>query len=169
MVGLLTALHVLVALILILFVLLQSARGTDVAGAFGGMGSQAAFGPRGTATFLSKATVGLAVVFMANSLVLAILSNRAAAGAGRSVLSGEESAPVEQAPSQPAPAGVPAGPIGIRVNPPGSIPETPTARTEIAPSAGSEAPSGERPASGSSPSESPSGAPPAAAPASPSP
>jgi len=165
MVGLLTALHVLVALVLILFVLLQSARGTDLAGAFGGMGSQTAFGPRGTATFLAKATVALAVVFMANSLVLAILSNRAAAGGGQSVLSGEEAAPVEQAPEQ----GVPAAPIGIRVNPPGSTPETPTAPAETAPSTGSEAPPAEAPASGRSPSEPPSEAPPAAAPASPNP
>ena len=56
MLTFLTTIHVLVAVILILIVLVQSARGTDVAASFGGMGgSQAAFGPRGTATVLSKA------------------------------------------------------------------------------------------------------------------
>src|SRR3970040_1963391 len=83
MVALLTAVHVLWALILIFAVLLQSARGTDLAGAFGGMGSQAAFGPRGTATFLSKATVVLAVVFIMTSLSLAIPPNHSRGGGAR--------------------------------------------------------------------------------------
>ena len=164
MIALLTAVHVLVALVLILFVLLQSARGTDVAGAFGGMGSQTAFGPRGTATFLSKATVTLAVVFMANSLLLAILSNRAAAGGGQSVLSGEPAAPAGE-----APVGVPAAPIGVRVNPPGSTPETPASPAETAPSTGAQVPPAEAPASSTGPAETSSQAPPAAAPASPNP
>src|SRR4029077_3206924 len=93
MVGFLTAIHVLVALVLILVVLLQSARGTDLAGAFGGMGSQTAFGPRGTTTFLSKTTAGLAAVFMVTSLSLAVLSNRTRRSG--SVLSGEKTAPVK--------------------------------------------------------------------------
>src|SRR3989338_10338813 len=113
MIGLLTALHVLVAVILILGVLLQSARGTDLAGAFGGMGSQTAFGPRGTATFLSKATVVLAVIFMVTSVSLAILSNRLRGTGGSSVLSGEQAAPTQPAtppgqPAAPAPGGIPA-------------------------------------------------------------
>ena len=54
MVILLSIIHVLVCLILILIVLLQSGKGADLAGAFGGGGSQTAFGARGTATFLSK-------------------------------------------------------------------------------------------------------------------
>src|SRR3989338_7012500 len=111
MIGLLTALHVLVAVILILGVLLQSARGTDLAGAFGGMGSQTAFGPRGTATFLSKATVVLAIIFMVTSVSLAILSNRLRGTGGSSVLSGEQAAP-----TQPASPGQPAAPA------PGAIP-----------------------------------------------
>lgn len=90
--------HILIAVILILIVLLQSARGTDIAAAFGGMGSQTAFGPRGTATFLSKATVVLAVLFMVTSISLAILSNRQLGG-GSSVLGKQEAA----TPSQPAP------------------------------------------------------------------
>jgi len=71
---LLTGFHVLVSLILILVVLLQSGRAADLAGAFGGAGSQTAFGPRGAATFLSRATEFLAVVFMVTSLALATFS-----------------------------------------------------------------------------------------------
>jgi len=105
--ALLMTVHVLAAVVLILIILLQSARGTDIAGAFGGMGSQAAFGPRGTATFLSKATAVLAVVFMLTSLSLAILSNRVRSG-GSSVL-GESEAATETAPAAP-PAQTPAAP-----------------------------------------------------------
>ena len=56
LIYLLTALHVVVCLFLIIVVLLQSGKAADLAGAFGGMGSQTAFGPRGSATLLSKAT-----------------------------------------------------------------------------------------------------------------
>src|SRR3989304_3302807 len=73
---LLTGFHVLVGLILILVVLLQSGRAADLAGAFGGAGSQTAFGPRGAATFLSRATEFLAVVFMVTSLTLALFASR---------------------------------------------------------------------------------------------
>lgn len=76
----LTALHVLSCGILILVVLLQSGRAADLAGAFGGAGSQTAFGPRGAATLLSNATSFLAVVFMLTSLSLAIFSGRGPAG-----------------------------------------------------------------------------------------
>ena len=102
MFTLLTTLHVLIAVVLIFAVLLQSARGTDLAGAFGGMGSQTAFGPRGTATFLSKATVVLAVSFMVTSVSLAILSNRLRGTGGGSVLSGEKPPSAPTAPAQPA-------------------------------------------------------------------
>src|SRR6202049_188943 len=95
---LLTILHVLVCLFLIVVVLLQSGKAADLAGAFGGMGSQTAFGPRGSATLLSKATTGSAVVFMITSLSLSILATRNA-GLGTSVL---DSAPVKS--SAPAPA-----------------------------------------------------------------
>jgi preprotein translocase subunit SecG len=144
----LTVLQVLVALVLILFVLLQSARGTDLAGAFGGMGSQAAFGPRGTATFLSKATVVLAVIFMANSLALAILSNRQESG-GRSILSGEEASPQ----SAPAPSATPGLPPGTQV--------------EVTPPVPQQAPAGEQApanAEGNAPAGAASGNPPASAP-----
>ena len=71
---LLLMVHVIVCLFLIIVVLLQSGKAADLAGAFGGMGSQTAFGPRGSATLLSKATTISAVIFMVTSLSLSILA-----------------------------------------------------------------------------------------------
>ncbi len=116
----LTTMHVMVAVILILIVLVQSARGTGVAAAFGGMGSQAAFGPRGTATMLSKATTVLAILFMLTSISLSVLSNRARGG-GESILGGKQ----ETQQTAPAPAG---GPVTVEGLPPGM-----GVRTEITP------------------------------------
>lgn len=104
----LTILHVLVCIFLIIVVLLQSGKAADLAGAFGGMGSQTAFGPRGAATVLSKATTIAAAVFMLTSLTLSILYTRQG-GSGGSVLErsaqpapGQKQAPATQ--TQPAPA-----------------------------------------------------------------
>src|SRR5436309_14738629 len=72
--------HMIVSIFLIIVVLLQSGKAADLAGAFGGMGSQTAFGPRGSATLLSKATTISAVVFMCTSLALSILAMRNAGG-----------------------------------------------------------------------------------------
>src|ERR1700691_5439614 len=66
----LVTLHVLVCLVLVAVIMLQSGNAADLAGAFGGAGSQTAFGPRGAATFLSRATTWCAVVFMMTSLTL---------------------------------------------------------------------------------------------------
>ncbi len=68
-----TILHVLVCLFLILVVLAQQGKGQDLASAFGGAGSQTAFGARGTATLLSKITAGAAAIFMITSLTLSFL------------------------------------------------------------------------------------------------
>ena len=101
---LLLIVHVIVCLFLIVVVLLQSGKAADLAGAFGGMGSQTAFGPRGSATLLSKATTISAVLFMVTSLSLSIMATRNA-GLGTSVL---ESAPKTSAPkSAPAPVQLP--------------------------------------------------------------
>jgi preprotein translocase subunit SecG len=119
--------HVVVCIFLIIVVLLQSGKAADLAGAFGGMGSQTAFGPRGSATLLSKATTISAVLFMVTSLSLSILATRNA-GLGTSVLEGvpQKNAPAQaplSVPAQtqaPAPAG---GPIPIQVTPkPGANP-----------------------------------------------
>lgn len=80
---LLQILHVIVCLLLVLIVLLQSGKGADLAGAFGGGGSQTAFGARGTATFLSKLTTGAAIIFMATSFTLSLLTSQ---DKGRSIM-----------------------------------------------------------------------------------
>ncbi len=133
MVGLLTALHVLVAVILVLSVLLQSARGADLAGAFGGMGSQTAFGPRGTATFLSKATVFLAITFMLTSITLAIMGNQLRGTGGPSVLGDEPAAAGQPAAPGTPETGIPGTglPPGVQVEtqiipPPGTPTDQPT-------------------------------------------
>jgi preprotein translocase subunit SecG len=76
MVILITIVHVIVCLFLIVVVLLQSGKAADLAGAFGGMGSQTVFGPRGSATVLSKATTIAAALFMVTSLSLSIYATR---------------------------------------------------------------------------------------------
>ena len=101
MVIVLTIVHIIVCVFLVIVVLLQSGKAADLAGAFGGMGSQTAFGPRGSATFLSKATTGAAAAFMVTSLSLAILATRSSGGA-TSVL--DKSKPKTSAPAQTAPA-----------------------------------------------------------------
>ena|SRR6185437_12330591 len=81
---LLVIVHVIVCLFLIIVVLLQSGQSGDIAAAFGGMGSQTAFGPRGAATVLTKATTWCAVIFMLTSITLSVLATRS--GGGASVL-----------------------------------------------------------------------------------
>ncbi|MCK4549242.1 MAG: preprotein translocase subunit SecG [Candidatus Krumholzibacteria bacterium] len=66
--------HVVTCALLIVAVLMQSSKGGGLSGAFGGGGGQAILGGRETASFLSKATTYLAVIFMCTSLSLAFLS-----------------------------------------------------------------------------------------------
>jgi len=115
--------HVVVCLFLIVVVLLQSGKAADLAGAFGGMGSQTAFGPRGSATLLSKATTLSAILFMLTSLSLSILATKNA-GLGTSVLEGAprtvptttKSAPIQVPPAVPAQpqGGTPSAPAGTQ-------------------------------------------------------
>ena len=74
--ALLIVLHVLVCIILIVAVLLQSGKAADLAGTFGGVGSQSAFGPRGAATLLAKITTAAAVIFMLTSIGLWLVSTK---------------------------------------------------------------------------------------------
>jgi preprotein translocase subunit SecG len=71
-----TTIHVIVCLFLIGIVLLQQGKSADLAGAFGGQGSQTAFGPRGTANLLTKMTTWSAVIFMLTSISLFVLIGR---------------------------------------------------------------------------------------------
>src|ERR1700737_968682 len=89
MVILLVILHIVVSLFLIGVVLLQQGKSADLAGAFGGQGSQTAFGPRGAANPLTKPTPSPAICFMFPSISLTILLARA--NTDHSVLSGTKS------------------------------------------------------------------------------
>lgn len=102
MLYIVTTLHIVICFFLIIVVLLQSGKAADLAGAFGGMGSQTVFGPRGTATVLSKATTIAAALFMVTSLVLVVMANNRAPGTG-SVLEGRRPAAVQQKAPVPAP------------------------------------------------------------------
>src|SRR5438876_6317297 len=79
---LLTSFFVLNCLVLIIVVLLQSGTAADLAGAFGGAGSQTAFGPRGAATILSQATTWCAIMFMVCAMALVLRVDRAASTGG---------------------------------------------------------------------------------------
>ena len=110
----LTILHVIVCLFLIVVVLLQHGKSADLAGTFGGVGSQTAFGPRGAATTLSRATAVAVVLFMTTSLGLSLYNSRlTGAPQGGSVLDKvEQSQPAPQAPApqQNQPAQTPPAP-----------------------------------------------------------
>jgi len=102
---LLNVFFIVLCFVLIIVVLLQSGKAADLAGAFGGAGSQTAFGPRGAANFLSRATTWCAVMFMVCSLVLVLRQNRAL-DQGSSVLQNVSRPASKQAPPttpQPVP------------------------------------------------------------------
>ena len=101
----LVAVYVLICLVLSLVILLQQGRGGDIASAFGGSSSQAAFGARSGATLLTKATSIAAVLFMLFALTLSVIGQR---GTG-SVVSGTPAPPPAAAKPSPAtPAPTPA-------------------------------------------------------------
>lgn len=83
---LILVIHIIVSLFLVGIILLQQGSSADLAGAFGGQGSQTAFGPRGAATLLTKLTAYAAVVFMLTSIGLTVMLARASGD--HSVLSG---------------------------------------------------------------------------------
>jgi preprotein translocase subunit SecG len=94
MLILLVIVHVIVCLFLVGVVLLQQGKSSDLAGAFGGQGSQTAFGPRGAANLLTRLTTWSAIVFMLTSIGLTIALSHSSTN--RSVLS--------DVPTQSAPA-----------------------------------------------------------------
>ena len=99
MIWLVGTIHVIVCLVLIGVVLLQQGKSADLAGAFGGQGSQTAFGPRAAANVLTRLTTWSAVIFMCTSITLVVLFERSTTS--HSVLEGSHSAPV----SAPAKSG----------------------------------------------------------------
>jgi preprotein translocase subunit SecG len=102
---------VLNCLVLIFVVLLQSGKAADLAGAFGGAGSQTAFGPRGAANILSKATTWCAVMFMVCAMALVLRTDKAAEGGS-----------ILEKFSKPAPVSAPAATPGKTAVPPVSAP-----------------------------------------------
>jgi preprotein translocase subunit SecG len=96
---LITMVHVFVCLVLIVVVLLQHGKSADIAATFGGMGSQTAFGPRGTATVFSRVTTWCAIIFMITSITLTYIGTRR--GSSNSVLG---NTPASSAPAPTAPA-----------------------------------------------------------------
>jgi preprotein translocase subunit SecG len=100
MITLVTIVHIFVCCFLIIVVLLQSGKSGDIAAAFGGQGSQTAFGPRGAATVLTRATTWCAVIFMVTSITLSIAASHR--GGPKSVLGNYKASPTK-APTKPAP------------------------------------------------------------------
>jgi preprotein translocase subunit SecG len=96
---LLTILYVLVCIFLIMVVLLQQGKGADLAGAFGGGGSQTAFGPRSQTTLLHKLTTGAFVLFVVLSMALAIMQGKRG-GTVMENVTVEKSAAEQQAPAK---------------------------------------------------------------------
>lgn len=123
---LLTSFFVMNCLVLMIVVLLQSGKAADLAGAFGGAGSQTAFGPRGAATILSQATTWCAVMFMVCAFAMVLRTDKAVEQGGGSVL---------QQISKPAPTKAPA-----------TTPVAPTPAPQTSPSGGSAAPASSQPA-----------------------
>jgi preprotein translocase subunit SecG len=117
----LVSLHVLVCFVLVIVIMLQSGSAADLAGAFGGAGSQTAFGPRGAATFLSRATTWCAIVFMMTSLTLSVKRNPNGISTGSILEQTQSSTP---APTKPA-----APPIQLPIQPSQQKPETPAQQT----------------------------------------
>lgn len=98
MIYLVVTLHIIISLFLIGVVLIQQGKSADLAGAFGGQGSQTAFGPRGAANLLTKLTTWSAVLFMLTSIGLTILLSRSSGD--HSVLSGTSHPTSQTAPKK---------------------------------------------------------------------
>jgi preprotein translocase subunit SecG len=116
---LLSGFFILNCLVLIIVVLLQSGKAADLAGAFGGAGSQTAFGPRGAANILSKATTWCAVMFMLCAMALVLRTDKAIVQGGSVLQNVSKPAP------KPAPKSAPATPPVAPAATPGTTPATP--------------------------------------------
>ncbi len=98
LIGVITVIHIVVCFFLIAVVLLQSGKSADIAAAFGGMGSQTAFGPRSAANALTKATTWAAIIFMLTSFTLAIVASKSTSGGGAGSVLGDTQ--TQQAPAK---------------------------------------------------------------------
>jgi len=134
---LLSGFFILNCFVLIIVVLLQSGKAADLAGAFGGAGSQTAFGPRGAANVLSKATTWCAIMFMLCALALVLRTDKAV----------EQGGSILQKVSKPAPKPAPAVPQPNTHDalPPGQQPATQPPASQT-PSSSQPAPATSQPA-----------------------
>jgi len=122
----LVTLHIVVCLTLMLVVLLQSGEAADLAGAFGGAGSQTAFGPRGAATFLTKATTWCAVMFLFTSMALTVHGSTRGGGGGAHSILQEFSKPTSSTTKTAPPINVPINlPMSPAPTQPAAPPTTP--------------------------------------------
>src|SRR6516225_9919018 len=129
--ALLTTFFVLNCLVLIIVVLLQSGKAADLAGAFGGAGSQTAFGPRGAASVLSQATTWCAVMFMVCSMALVVRVDRSVEQGGSILQKFSKPAPAATKPAPVSPA--PATPQPQSSTPQSSTPQQPAPSTPAKP------------------------------------
>jgi preprotein translocase subunit SecG len=112
--------HIIACLFLIGVVLLQQGKGQDLASAFGGGGTQTAFGPRGSANVLSRATTILAGMFMLTSLGLSLVRPR------QGTILDSVAAPAVASPSPKAPVSPIAPAAATPMAPSSSAPATTT-------------------------------------------
>ena len=123
----LIVIYVFICFFLILVVLLQQGKGADIAGAFGGGGSQTAFGARGATTFLHKLTTGAFVGFIVLSIVLSIMEARPRSSVIQTLPAAAEKAP---APAPAAPRALRLPPRRLRTAPSPRRARRPRASTE---------------------------------------
>src|ERR1700756_4795217 len=127
---LLPTFFVINCLFLIIVVLLQSGKAADIAGAFGGAGSQTAFGPRGAATVLSRATTWCAVMFMVCALAVVLQTDKGV----------EQGGSVLEKFSKPAPKPTPVVPPKPQTTLPQTAPQSNTPQSSTPQSAPNTAP-----------------------------
>jgi preprotein translocase subunit SecG len=143
MINVVYIVHILACLGLILIVLLQTGKGADMGAAFGGS-SQTVFGSTGAATFLSKLTTIVAVVFMITSLGLAIIAGKGAPPSVMQEMPAAEQPAAEQpaAPAEQKPV-MPDNPAGQSAAPAASAPQEAPAAAPPAPAAEPAQPAGQ--------------------------
>ena len=123
MFTLVVVLHVLVSVAMILVILLQTGKGSDIGAVFGGGASQTLFGSSGPTSFLSKLTAAAAILFMCTSLYLAYFSGSRPTG---TIMKGGSPAQ-----TMPGPVGPPGG--GAPGMPPAQAPGAPSPAPPAAP------------------------------------
>jgi preprotein translocase subunit SecG len=137
---LLPSFFVVNCLVLIIVVLLQSGKAADLAGAFGGAGSQTAFGPRGAANVLSKATTWCAIMFMLCAMALVLRTDKAVEHGGSVLQNVSKQAPPKTPATPPATPAAPQAPGPAQTN-------QPAAQQPVAQQPAQQTPAGSQPAS----------------------